>query len=228
VLTCERLRFHIGRVNILARDLAAVQTALDTSYKHNRHYARRINDILLDWLGTNLDNETVLDWLPREYTCPELDTLRYRLRRSRKAQAHPPTHLSAASVIHQAKKAFHNEWNDTTKLPSYRGGSFLSLGKWGRRIPMSTRTARIYMEACRNSVALLARFTRAVTSHAPIGWYYQRFEGLGKSPLCQWCLPRRRCIQTRAHILDTCSQYSRYWESWLGYTRGCPDPYVNS
>jgi hypothetical protein len=131
--------------------------------------------------------------------------------------------LSAASVIHEAGKDYHSEWDNATRLPNYTGRSFLHLKVGGKRIPMRKKTAKVYIDHCNNDTQLLARFTRAIMNHAPIGSYYERFPHLKGDPLCKFCEPVQQITQTRYHILQDCSRYSRYWEDWPSWLQYCPD-----
>ena len=81
-----------------------------------------------------------------------------------------------------------------------------------KRIKPRHKAADCYIKACKDNNQLFARFTRMATDHAPIGSYYKRFSHLQKSDRC---LSPGWHPESRDHMLDKCSRYSRHWEAWL-------------
>ena len=63
---------------------------------------------------------------------------------------------------------------------------------------------------------ILARLTRLLSGHVPIGRYYVT------KPYFQWdtrCTCDGQTLQSRNHILDHCPLYIHHWESWLNIQR---------
>jgi hypothetical protein len=210
LVTCIKcLHFHTGTVNILARNQAAITMVLDTSHKVNRHYARSANDELRKWLLADVNNELTLGWLPKEYRSTKTEQMRFEVKRARLRRP-PPDILSAASILHEGKKNFHNDWNEELHSAQYTGHSFIRMGRNGKHIKARQSNADIYIREC-------GRFCRAVTKHASIGSYYQQFRHLKRHVECKSFegSPPGSTILTRTHILDECHKYSRFWEGWL-------------
>jgi hypothetical protein len=216
----KQLRFHMGRVTILIRNQAAVSTILDTRHGVNRHYARQAKDLLFEWFSENIENELTIGWLPKEYQSLNLGRLEVTIKVIKRPRPEPMK-VSAASLVHEAKKDFHNEWNDEIHLKSYMGRSFIRMGKGGQHIKMRQANADIYIRECADGKRLLARFTRAMTNHAPIGTYYKCFKHLNRHLECksfEGDLPGT-AILSRSHILDEYHKYTRFWEGWLTQAR---------
>ena len=107
-----------------------------------------------------------------------------------------------------------NYWGN----PGYRGKQFYELytvvpnGQRARReavplLPSLKKEGTWLTALAGKSNAFVARFTRAVLNHAPIGEYRDRFNLLeeGELPLCPECLRR----ETREHIFNGC-----IWTNW--------------
>ena len=94
--------------------------------------------------------------------------------------------------------------------PEYKGRQFYELytsaptGRNARReatplLPTLTKGGTWLPALANKSTAFVARFTRAVLNHAPIGEYYERFH-IEEDVMCQGCGRR----ETRNHILTGC------------------------
>ena len=152
------------------------------------------------WIGSHPSNSVSLGWFPKEVPGELFVSASNQTRLARRTTL-PPTSISAASYIHESNKQFHNEW----ELRAYQ------LHYLGTSIKPRCKSADCYIKACEDDNALFARFTRMVTNHAPIGSYYRRFPHLQKS---EFCLSPGWRFESRDHVLDKCSRYSRHWESW--------------
>ena len=102
----------------------------------------------------------------------------------------------------------------------YKGRQFYELytnaptGRNARReatllLPTSKKGGTWLPALANKSNVFVARFTRAVLNHAPIGEYYERFH-IDEDVMCQGCGRR----ETRNHILTGC-----IWSNCRRYTR---------
>ena len=86
------------------------------------------------------------------------------------------------------------------------GKHFLDLG------PASNKTKLRFIDQCHNNVHTLARLTRLLSGHAPIGCYYMTRPYFQRDTRC---ICNGAMLQSRNHILDHCLLYICHWESWL-------------
>ena len=161
----------------------------------------RTHPCLVGWPPTPLREEAMSSIMSREF-----GLARASIKHGARRTTLPPTVISAASYIHESNKQFHNEWEMRAYQLRYLGTSFMRLKLKNRRIKPRRKSADCYIKACEDDNSLFARFTRMVTNHAPIGSYYRRFPHLNKSELC--LSPGWR-FESRDHVLDKCSRYSR-------------------
>ena len=112
-------------------------------------------------------------------------------------------------------------WGEMMQDPSHRGRQFLELadklptGRRARREakplkPSSKKHGTWLTPVATRSNAFIARYTRAILNHAPIGSYRERFR-IGDTTNVNCPCGRK---ETREHILDgglwtTCTRYSR-------------------
>ncbi|KAM6490082.1 hypothetical protein JOM56_014466 [Amanita muscaria] len=114
-------------------------------------------------------------------------------------------HMSTASALHVLKASINQQWQELMSTPKYTGHSWLRLCQSKKPIkPRLGRPSRFYIRETKNSIILLTRFTRAITSHAPIGEYRKRF-----FPELEHRCTEDGDEETRNHILSTCTKYQR-------------------
>ena len=103
-----------------------------------------------------------------------------------------------------------DSWRIMAQDPKYSGNGFCELqseppdrdGNGGRPLHPNPSQGGSYLRPLANETnAFIARFTRCVTNHAPIGSYYLRF-GIDEDTHCT-C----GCLLTRDHIL-----HSLWWQ----------------
>ncbi|KAA1468252.1 hypothetical protein DENSPDRAFT_833494 [Dentipellis sp. KUC8613] len=108
------------------------------------------------------------------------------------------------------------EWQALAHKMSYCGHGFLANHRL-RKVshigggPSLTLTG--------TDTPLTARFARAVLDHAPTGEYRTRFFP-NENPLCNWCPP----IQSRRHILSTCTHYVRPQPNFAEFLKNSAEP----
>ncbi|KAF8621397.1 hypothetical protein AX15_007831 [Amanita polypyramis BW_CC] len=80
------------------------------------------------------------------------------------------------SEIRRIKELEYRAWDKTTRQHNGLGRDFLRLKYKGKRIGPSLGSRRkAFIEASEDNITILARLTRLVTNHAPIGEYRRRF-----------------------------------------------------
>jgi ribonuclease HI len=116
-----------------------------------------------------------------------------------------------------------DNWHNQSLASSYRGRGWLQIRCNKKPFCPYTRNKAsrnfFTMELVNNDMYHMARLTRALTGHAPIGGYYlscpDHFPGFPTN--CNFCCHPTPTPQTCCHILTVCCRYSslfpsiRYW-----------------
>lgn len=106
----------------------------------------------------------------------------------------------------RATDAVCDAWIARFAEPNYAGRNWLGLtGGNGRPIKPKYAKGGPFLPKVNMSNSLCARFTRAVTNHAPIGEYRERFFPLEPNK----CRCDGVTLETRQHVLWECSEYDR-------------------
>ena len=114
-------------------------------------------------------------------------------------------HTSVDAVRETADTDAIAAWSQLAAQPGYIGRNFFQLERLdGEPLRPTTVKGGPWLLACGNDVALMARLTRCLTGHAPIGEYYDRFN-IPESSRCDCGAP----LQTRTHIICACPVYER-------------------
>ena len=113
------------------------------------------------------------------------------------------------------------QWQALAGLPSYRGRSWLNVRrkkKSFRSMIKNKGAKHHFLNMADNDPREVARITRALTGHAPIGEYYanrrNRFPDV--ETLCTNC--HEGTAQTRAHILTSCPHYGYHLPTLPAWT----------
>ncbi|KAF8624012.1 hypothetical protein AX15_006087 [Amanita polypyramis BW_CC] len=117
------------------------------------------------------------------------------------------------SEIRQIKKEEYDKWNKATQQYNALGHGYLALKYKGRHIgPSLGARKKMFIEASKDNIKLLARITRLIMNHAPTGEYRQQFFPL-ENKQCNY----DNKFQSRTHILTKCSGYSSKFKNleWL-------------
>lgn len=205
---CERITLTREHQYLLARNLSALITITSPAFGRNRHYAWTFDRLLKGWLMEDPSNSITLGWFPKQYNPEVLEHLPNLTRAARVFTDSPPDTLSAATYLRLAKAGI----TQIIRIRSARhklGKHFPALGP-GPSAKTSKPHLR-FINMARNNPRLLARLTRALTAHMPVGRYYLH------RPWHNWhiwCQCPGEYVQTIAHVLDDCTLYARHWEGW--------------
>ena len=116
-----------------------------------------------------------------------------------------PAHPSAATARRINK--------EEQKIQSHQYYHHSNLGKHFPNLgPASNKTKLRFIDNSHNNSHILARLTRLLSGHAPIGRYYATKPYFQRDTRCT-C--DGKTLQSRNHILDHCPLYICHWESWL-------------
>jgi hypothetical protein len=113
-----------------------------------------------------------------------------------------PTTLSAASVLHEAGKSFHNEWAEHALTPKYTGTKFIAFRINGRRYKLRQRTAKCLVQACRITTGYspASQERPPSSNHAPISSCYKCFS---QCPPSVWRIESRRATALWTNVQST-------------------------
>jgi hypothetical protein len=105
-----------------------------------------------------------------------------------------------------------DRWHQLATGPrAFKGAQFLPLTSKGKPVQPSTKNGGPWIDNFGESPPLMARATRVILNHAPIGAYRARFNLIDTERSrdsqvnCRVC----RRVQTREHILSHCPLYQR-------------------
>ncbi|KAF8626579.1 hypothetical protein AX15_004792 [Amanita polypyramis BW_CC] len=179
-----------------------------TSFREwTTHWRTKDFVVNVSWCPAHMDvseNELV-DSIASEVTIRDIDTK-----------------TTLESEIRRIKEVEFDAWNRTTRQHNGLGSGYLRLKYKGRRIGPSLGSRRkAFIEASEDNIVILARLTRLITNHAPIGEYRKRFFPR-ESTKCNY----DEEYQSRTHILTKCEGYKNKFKN-LDYLRRDKDGLEN-
>ncbi|KAF8629923.1 hypothetical protein AX15_003198 [Amanita polypyramis BW_CC] len=114
------------------------------------------------------------------------------------------------SKITEIAAKIYNEWDSQTRKHHALGHDFLRLKFNNKRIgPSFGQRKKIFYEASNDNIKRLAKLTRIITNHAPIGVYRRRWHP-NSNPMCKFDPDE---LHDRRHILCNCSKYKNNFSS---------------
>ena len=197
-------------VHFLIDNKGVIQSFLQMSVRSSQATSTRINLLLLDLFERNLCIQLHISHCPSHSGIPFNEAV------DRLASNVPTSNDLPWGALwqhfldeHMAKANKH--WQALASLPSYHGRYWFNVRRNRKPFQPAIKnkgTKHHFLDMVDNNPKELARITRALTGHAPIGEYYanrrERFPDI--ETLCTNCT--EGTMQTCAHILTSCPHYS--------------------
>ncbi|KAA1468960.1 hypothetical protein DENSPDRAFT_550229 [Dentipellis sp. KUC8613] len=167
------------------------------------------------WLEADRNRKIHLSWCPGHADIEPNEQVDKDAKKA--ANAIPPIpFISHAYARQQITAEATKEWQAMAQQRAYSGHGFLANAQLRK---VSHIGGGPSLSLTGTDTSLTARFARAVLNHAPTGEYRTRFFP-NENPLCNWCPP----IQTRRHILSTCTHYVRPKPNFEEFLKNSAEP----
>jgi ribonuclease HI len=202
-------------VYLLIDNKAVIRSFLQMHVRSSQTTALRINMLLHDVFRCRPGLKLHLSH------CPSHSGVHFNEAVDRLAASRAPGSLIHPGQLRQhqpddERKRASSQWRLMASSPSYRGRSWLPIkkGRKAFRPRIKDKPAcHHFLDMAQNDAPTLARITRLMTNHAPVGEYYHqrrdRFPDM--ETLCLYCADRGRLVtQTRSHVLTACPKYSNH------------------
>ena len=197
-------------VHLLIDNKGVIQSFLQMSVRSSQATSTRINLLLLDLFERNPRIRLNFSHCPSHSGVPFNEAVD-RLASNVPTSDNLPRGRLRQHFLDEHMAKANKQWQALAGLPSYRGRYWLNVRRNRKpfRPAIKNKAAKHhFLDMADNAPKELARITRALTGHAPIGEYYanrrERFPDI--ETLCTNC--PEGTMQTRAHILTTCPYYN--------------------
>ena len=161
---------------------------------------------LRSWLDAHEGN-VFIHWCPGHAGLAQNELVDRYVRKSA-SRLPRANHTSHSILLSDIRADAMKEWRSQARDPKYRGRQFL-LGRGPVKVSERRMTKGTMLAQAGHQSGLMARLTRAMLNHAPIGEYRTRF--FPHEPInCNECGEGRfGVLQSRFHILSECGAYDR-------------------
>ena len=197
-------------VHLLVNNKGIIQSFLQMSVRSSQATSTCINLLLLDLFERNPRIRLHFSHCPSHSGVPfneAVDCLASNAPTSNK----PPCGILWQHFLDEHMAKANKQWQALAGLPSYHGCYWLNVRcnqKLFKPAIKNKAAKHHFLDMADNTANKLARITRALTGHVPIGEYYanrrEHFPDI--ETLCTNCL--EGTTQTHAHILTACPHYN--------------------
>ncbi|KAF8622328.1 hypothetical protein AX15_007106 [Amanita polypyramis BW_CC] len=207
----ELLTFR--KVMLLINNEAAVKTIWHTNCHNLQYVSINAMSHFRNWIALIKTKEFIfnISWCPAHMDVQEnelVDSLA-----SEVIIKDEESKMTLESEIRHIKIDKYNKWNKATRQYNALGHGYLALKYKGHQIGPSLGTRKkVFIEASNDNIKMMARLTRLITNHTPMGEYQQRI----------FPAENRQCnyegeFQSRTHILTKCVRYTSKFKNleWL-------------
>ena len=199
-------------VHLLVDNKGVIQSFLHMTVRSSQATSTRINLLLLDLFERNPHIRLHISHCPSHSGIPFNEAVN-RLASSMPTSNDLPWGTLRQHFLDEHMAKANKQWQALAGLPSYHGHYWLNVRRNCKPFKPGIKNKAAkhhFLDMADNAPNELARITRALTGHAPIGEYYanrrERFPDI--ETLCTNCA--KGTTQTRAHILTTCPHYNTH------------------
>jgi ribonuclease HI len=210
--------YDAKEIHIFSDCVPALQTAFDPSVR-SAASARIIScQRIRPWFEARQDHVIHLYYVPGHKGILINELVDSDAQAQARSNEYQPDTISVSIARQTSEADALRAWTLDSRKPAIRGKQYLFSGRKPPK-PTTKKGGGLFMRAFGSSNSLAARASRAITNHAPLGDYRRRF------------FPRepRDCVecnveQTRAHVINTCTRYTRRRRNFLEFLKNSSDP----